>query len=410
MKANHRVEFLVVGAGPAGLCAVGRLIELKIKPQAILWVDPHFEVGDFGTVLSAGSSVPGNTKVESYMRVIAAINKIIEACGVKPVNDFKMKEISPSIECALSLATEPFKALTQRLMTLVPPIPGKVVSINEQSDGAHANIISNTGESRTVLANHVILATGSVPKMLDFELESPKPFLNCNTSFIASELSALIASDPSIKRVAVIGSSHSAALSVMQLLNAGCEVHHFMVGDYRYAEYKHTDTGIAYTKYDNTGLKGEVARFTKALNHAHYKRYRCDHKQQIQALVNQHQDKFTHCVIAIGYQPTSSLMINDKPLSNYTYDSHSLKLNGLTNISGLGIAFPQKCRGYDGEEEYSVGIGKFWTTVNNKAVYTEWMKNQVKGASLTDLSYFGRDDQDNKVEFAHEERVSHEKS
>jgi heterodisulfide reductase subunit A-like polyferredoxin len=40
---NRKYEAVVVGAGPAGLAAVGNLLEQKKKP--ILWVDDQFHGG-----------------------------------------------------------------------------------------------------------------------------------------------------------------------------------------------------------------------------------------------------------------------------------------------------------------------------------------------------------------------------
>jgi cation diffusion facilitator CzcD-associated flavoprotein CzcO len=42
-------EWVVVGAGPAGIAAVGQLLSAHVDPQKITWLDPGFKVGDFGT-------------------------------------------------------------------------------------------------------------------------------------------------------------------------------------------------------------------------------------------------------------------------------------------------------------------------------------------------------------------------
>jgi len=52
----------VIGAGPAGIAAVGRLLDQGIAPEKIAWVDPAFAGGDLG---QRWRSVSSNTHVES---------------------------------------------------------------------------------------------------------------------------------------------------------------------------------------------------------------------------------------------------------------------------------------------------------------------------------------------------------
>ena len=41
-------QWAVVGAGPAGIAAVGKLLDHGVLPKTILWLDPQFCVGDLG--------------------------------------------------------------------------------------------------------------------------------------------------------------------------------------------------------------------------------------------------------------------------------------------------------------------------------------------------------------------------
>lgn len=363
MTPNSAFDYIVVGAGPAGLCAVAKLIELNINPKKIAWVDPQFEMGDFGTCLSAGSGVPGNTNVESYLKVISAMNRILKTQGLAPVLNTEIHHQNPNTTCTLNEASKPFKTLTQAFKNLAHTIQGNVTAVHETPNNVSV-LINHTN----ITANHVILATGASPK----NMSTIKKIIDCNIAFIASELKRFLSENTHIKSVAVVGSSHSAALAVMQLLTLNCEVHHFMVGDYRYAESKTTPEGKTYTKFDNTGLKGEVARFTKNLSNEKYNKYSAKNKEAITALLNQHENKFTHLVVAIGYETSNTLTINDQPLSSYHYNATNLTLDGFARISGLGIAFPPKIIGHEGETEYAVGVGKFWATVNDSNVIDAW--------------------------------------
>lgn len=389
MKTKKRYQYLVVGAGPAGLCAVAKLIGLNIPPRKILWVDPEFKAGDFGTLLSAGSSVPGNTKVESYLKLISAVNEIIQSKGLSPLMTNEIDFIESDKVCSLNIAAEPIIKQIEQLRTLVGSIDGKVLDIIEKNDGVLASIQTKAGDNIKIIADHAILATGSVPKTIDLKLSQRKEIIDCTTVFIQSKLKLFLQDNPSVKSVAVLGSSHSAALCVMQLLMAGCQVHHFMIGEYRYAESKISDTGERYTKYDNTGLKGEVAEFTKKMENKEYIKHTAEDKDQIHKLINGFQNKFSHIVIAIGYQASNSLKINNKDLSEYTYDHNTLTLDGLSRVSGFGIAFPKKICGYEGEEEFAVGLGKFWATANDESVIQAWTSHNGRvPISRNALSYF----------------------
>lgn len=45
---NNKFQWAVIGAGPAGIAAVGKLLDHGVLPEDILWFDPHFKVGDLG--------------------------------------------------------------------------------------------------------------------------------------------------------------------------------------------------------------------------------------------------------------------------------------------------------------------------------------------------------------------------
>jgi cation diffusion facilitator CzcD-associated flavoprotein CzcO len=58
-------EWTVVGAGPAGIASVGKLLDAGVSPSQIAWVDPEFKVGDFGT---SWRYVGSNTSVEYFLK------------------------------------------------------------------------------------------------------------------------------------------------------------------------------------------------------------------------------------------------------------------------------------------------------------------------------------------------------
>jgi len=64
------LQWVVIGAGPAGIAAIGQLIDANISLNKITWIDPSFTVGDFGT---AWGHVHSNTPIESFLSFRALV-------------------------------------------------------------------------------------------------------------------------------------------------------------------------------------------------------------------------------------------------------------------------------------------------------------------------------------------------
>ena len=67
---NNKFQWAVIGAGPAGIAAVGKLIDNGIRPSEILWIDPYFKVGDLGRYWH---NVSSNTKAEFFTQFLNAV-------------------------------------------------------------------------------------------------------------------------------------------------------------------------------------------------------------------------------------------------------------------------------------------------------------------------------------------------
>ena len=371
-------EYVVIGGGPAGICAVAKLFGAKIPGKNIVWVDPQFNVGDFGTKLSVGSSVPGNTAVESYQKVNHAIYNLIHSSA--PTGDektnFKINGMAPDTTCALSVAAEPLQHISTLLCGLVNSIKGNVCSIQETKEGLEVEITATDDTKKyKLLAKRVILAIGATPKTIT--LPNHITAIDPNIAFIKSELQHYLNENPQVKTVAVIGSSHSAALATMHLLEAGITVKQLMNKEYKFATGALAENGTPYTQFDNTGLKGEVAHFTRELLKDNSKmngKWECYMNKNIEDL-----PECTHAVICIGYTPRSSLKINDLSLSTFHYDKQSTRImhaNGtpIPGVFGMGVAFPLEVKALSGEIELGVGVGKFWANIDEK-ILSVWEKH-----------------------------------
>ena len=371
-------EYVVIGSGPAAICAVAKLYGSGVAGNKIIWVDPQFKVGDFGTKLSIGSSVPGNTTVESYQKVNNAIYTLIPACAptVKEITQFEMTSLASDTTCSLRVAAQPLQYITNNLRMLVHSVEGTVSAIDETKDGIRLDIKSTDSTTRCALAKRVILAVGAEPRTMQLPNHVTK--IDPNVTFIESELKRYLNENPNIKTVAVIGSSHSAALATMHLLQAGIAVKQFMNKEYKFATPTTTSDGTRYTQFDNTGLKGKVARFTHQLlnDKRMHEKWECHIGENVDALLATHLSGCTHAVACIGYKPTSSLQINGLPLTEFKHDRHSTQMQRadgkpVSGMFGIGVAFPPEVKAISGEVEAAVGVGKFWACINDK-IFLEW--------------------------------------
>lgn len=362
---QNSFDYLVIGAGPAGITAIAKLYGQGIR--SIAWIDPEFKVGAFGTILSAGTGVPGNTTVRSYQQVIQSIYKSIPSI---PIAVHALDKLAPDDACHLNVAREPFQYLSNELMALVTTVTGYVLTINHQKNNIEVVYQSADNNKKTLLTKRVILAIGAVPKTLT--LPEHITLIDPHIAFIASNVKAYIENNPNLKKVAIVGSSHSAALACMQLLNANVAIKQFMNKPYRFATpIKHAN-GETYVQFDNTGLKAEVARFTRALLANPHPRWECT----LTPFTADELSDVTHAVFCIGYAVDNPLLINGQPLSAFEYDTtHSQFMTRekayLPGVFGIGIAFPKQVQSPFGEWEFAVGVRKFWVSMD-ELVLKRW--------------------------------------
>ena len=58
-------QWAVIGAGPAGIAVIGKLLDYGVGPKEIAWIDPAFQVGDFGT---KWRNVSSNTRAGLFIK------------------------------------------------------------------------------------------------------------------------------------------------------------------------------------------------------------------------------------------------------------------------------------------------------------------------------------------------------
>ncbi len=341
-------QWAVLGAGPAGIIAVSYLLRLKVPAKQILWIDPAFEVGQFGTTWS---QVWSNTATSVFKTCIESLNSF----GNMP--DFELNHISDETYCRLNVLAEPLAWLSKQCQQSVPT---QVDTVNQITLSRGAWSLELTDET-VCQSKRVILATGSHPKVLDLPCDQIKLEVALNDQLL-SQMSL------SKETVGVFGSSHSAILAIENLLNAGAKrVINFYKSPIKYA--------LAYEDFilfDNTGLKKHTAAWAKknidGVWPANLQRVLCP---QVDA-PPEWLSLCTQVVYAIGFERTQSVQVTHQanPIS---YNAH----NGIIapGLFGLGVAYPEKWVDPFGYAEYHVGVFKFFKHM--KRCFPIWQRYTV---------------------------------
>lgn len=343
-----RFAWAVVGAGPAGIAAVGKLLDLGIDPQKIAWIDPAFSVGDFGTLWREVSS---NTRVALFTRFFEACSAFQYAASP----DFEIKKIDPNSTCTLSFAAEPLQWITAHLKDTVYSIQGKVQQLKLFDRHWHLTI----GNSE-LQAKNVILATGAEPKSLSF------PGVEEIKLDIALNPTKLIEVCGKQDTIAVFGASHSAIL-VLKTLVEKCDVKkviNFYLSPLRYAVYM--DDWIL---FDDTGLKGTAAIWA---------RENIDGKlpPKLERVISSEENirvslpLCTKAIYATGFQKR---LIPVEGMHSLEYNDRSGII--APGLFGFGVAFPEAKLDRYGTLEYRVGLWKFIEYLNH--IMPVWLKYEA---------------------------------
>ena len=102
-------EWVIIGAGPAGIATVGKLLDKGINPRDIGWIDPVFKVGDLGEKWRPVSS---NTKVGLFLKFLNACGSFCyQDCPI----DFKLNHLPLDGTCLLHDIAEPLQWVSDHL-------------------------------------------------------------------------------------------------------------------------------------------------------------------------------------------------------------------------------------------------------------------------------------------------------
>ncbi|HBI21073.1 MAG TPA: pyridine nucleotide-disulfide oxidoreductase [Legionella sp.] len=339
-------QWAVVGAGPAGIAAVGKLLDHGITPKDILWLDLAFQVGDLGRLWK---NVSSNTTVRLFKDFLNAVQSFGYA---KAPIDFALNHLPPHETCTLKAMVEPLQWVTSQLKNAVT---AEVCLIRH----LHLSERQWTLQSDTHAfhAQHVILATGSVPTALNDPNINTIPLEQAIDKQLLSE--AINPQDT----IAVFGSSHSAIIILQHLVDLGVKkIINFYRSPCRYA----IDLGGS-VLFDNTGLKGNAALWAREHIDGTWPpnlvRYSSCEFNRLR-----HLPDCDKAIYATGFTRRNTITIGED--EHHEYNPY-VGIIG-PGLFGAGIAYPERRTDTNGIIESQVGLWKFMNYLHR--VMPIWFK------------------------------------
>jgi cation diffusion facilitator CzcD-associated flavoprotein CzcO len=322
----------VIGAGPAGIAAVGRLLDHGIAPEKIAWIDPAFAVGDLGQKWRPVSS---NTIVGTFLSFLngSAAFRFAEAPPTP------LAEVDPEETCALALVAEPLVWVTQQLRERVHVFQTTATALHLQNRQWRIET-----HQQEIVSENVVLAVGAVPKSLSY------PHLDEIPVEVALDPEKLDQQPLEGATVAVFGSSHSSMIVLPNLLRHPVKkVINFYQSPLKYAVY--LDDWIL---FDDTGLKGRAADWARENIDGVYP----EKLERCWVSSPEFEGKLEACdrvVYTVGFERRK--LPETPQWGPLGYNQQ----NGIIapGLFGLGIAFPEYAEDPYGFGQHRVGLKKF---------------------------------------------------
>lgn len=333
----------VIGAGPAGIAAVGRLLDQGIPPDKLAWVDPAFAAGDLG---GKWRSVSSNTIAGTFMSFLNGS----AAFRFSQAPPTPLAEVDPEETCALALVADPLVWVTDRLRERVHVFETTATTLTLRRRQWRIETLDPE-----LTSDNVILAVGAVPRTLDYPIDE----IPVEVALDADKLAGVPLEGAT---VAVFGSSHSSMIALPHLLRLPVgKVINFYRSPLKYAVY--LDDWIL---FDDTGLKGRAAEWAREnIDGVHPERL-----ERCLVASPQFEAKMAECdraVYTVGFEPRK--LPETPQWGPLQYN----RMNGILapGLFGLGIAFPEYAEDPYGYGQYRVGLKKFIDYLD--AVLPLWM-------------------------------------
>jgi cation diffusion facilitator CzcD-associated flavoprotein CzcO len=337
-------KWTVIGAGPAGIAAVGRLLDHGTAPQQIAWIDPAFAAGDLSGKWRA---VHSNTTVSLFLEYLNASPSF----RFHEAPPFKLTDVDPSETCLLDLVADPLVWISEHLRQRVTALRTMATEIYLRNRQWTVHT-----EQGAITSEKVIVAVGATPKTLAYSDLAEIPV------DVALDPEKLGAQPLQGATVAVFGSSHTTMIALPHLLNQPVEkVINFYRSPLRYA----VNLGD-WTLYDDIGLKGRAASWAREnIDGVHPKRL-----DRVSVHSPEFEDRLAECdhvVYTVGFERRQLPRTPQWERLDYN------PTNGILapGLFGFGFAFPECHTDPLGFTEQRVGLYKFMKYINT--VLPLWM-------------------------------------
>lgn len=328
----------VIGAGPAGIAAVGRLLDRGIADDQIAWIDPAFTAGDLGQKWQAVSS---NTIVGTFLEYLNG-SKAFRFDDAPPS---AVAGLDPDETCALGLVAEPLLWITTHLRERVAAHQTTATALTLEH--RRWRIATEHGELESL---NVILTVGAVPRSLSYSHLREIPVE------VALNPDKLAQQQLDGATVAVFGSSHSTMIALPNLLRLPvAKVINFYRSPLKYAVY--LDDWIL---FDDTGLKGRAADWARENIDGGYP----ERLERCWVTSPEFEAKLAECdraVYTVGFERRKLPATPQFGPLGYN------EQNGIIapGLFGLGIAFPEYAEDPYGYGQHRVGLKKFMDYLNS---------------------------------------------
>lgn len=333
----HDFQWAVVGAGPAGISAVGTLLDEEIRAKDVAWIDPAFGGGDFGMLWG---NVPSNTRVGDFAQMFTSCRSFaFDGRSAK----FPIEDLAKESFCELRYVGEVLQAFTAALRAKVASTVGFVERCSSMRDGW----ILQLRDATAIRARNVVLAIGARPRQLELSGLTAIPLE------VALDRERLPQSCTPDDTIAVFGSSHSAVLA-MRILIEECDVArilNFYRSPLRYAV--HMDDG-RWLYYD-TGLKGPVAAWARENIRGEELPAKLERFPVSSSSPPPELARCTKAIYAIGFEPRGEPEIDGMKLVDYDPRTGII----APGLFGCGFAFPEIAPDELGELVPRVGLIRF---------------------------------------------------
>jgi cation diffusion facilitator CzcD-associated flavoprotein CzcO len=344
MTSTH-YKWTVIGAGPAGIAAVGRLLDHGIAPEQIAWVDKEFAAGDLGDKWRA---VHSNTVVSLFLEYLNASPSF----RFDEAPAFKLTEVDPGETCLLDLVADPLVWISEQLRQRVTTFRTTATDLHLHN----RRWTVRTAQGDIIASEKVIVAVGAAARKLAYPdlVEIPVD--------VALDPEKLAAQSLEGATVAVFGSSHTTMIALPNLLNQPVDkVVNFYRSPLRYA----VNMGD-WTLFDDVGLKGHAARWARDNIDGTYP----ERLDRVSIHSPEFEDRLAQCdhvVYTVGFER------RQLPSTPQWGRLDHNPTNGIIapGLFGFGIAFPERHTDPFGFAEHRVGLSKFMKYLNT--VLPLWM-------------------------------------